>query len=257
MTDKTEQQREHFNRIAATYREARRDANHLLLKELIWAEAFRDDPVPSRPGLKVLEAMCGFGEGRQILESQLRVPVDYVGFDYSDDVVAALQRDRPDLKIVQADATRFATDERYDVVILIGGLHHVPDAASEVVRRLAAALEPGGSFISLEPTHGNTLFRMVRESIYRRNALFDRETERAFAVEDLAGMFEAAGLTCVRMLWPGLLSYVLYYNPDAFPWLNVGGARTVRLAFALDRPFMRSPIGRALSFATLSLWRKP
>ena len=59
------------------------------------------------------------------------------------------------------------------------------------------------------------------------------------------------------MAWPGLASYVLYYNPDAFPSLNLGGERAVRTAFALDRPFFRTPIGRFFSFATLSLWRRP
>ena len=49
---------------------------------------------------------------------------------------------------------------------------------------------------------------------------------------------------------------MLYYNPDAFGWLNRGGAGLVRACFLMDRPFMRGHIGRKLSFATLSLWRK-
>jgi hypothetical protein len=58
-------------------------------------------------------------------------------------------------------------------------------------------------------------------------------------------------------MYPGLAAYVLYYNPDAFPALNFGGPETVRRLFALERPFLRSAAARTLSFATLSLWRKP
>jgi hypothetical protein len=126
-----------------------------------------------------------------------------------------------------------------------------------VVRNLAPGLRPGGLFINLEPTHGNPVTKAVRDRIYRRNALFDERTERAFGVGELYAMFRGAGLELVEAQHPGLLSYVLYYNPDAFPNLNLGGERCVRAAFALDRPFLRTFVGRRLSFATLTLWRKP
>lgn len=109
---------------------------------------------------------------------------------------------------------------------------------------------------SLEPTHGNPLTRAVRDRIYRRNALFDEQTERAFSVRDLFGMFEAAGLRRRVVMYPGLLAYVLYYNPDAFPGLNRGGSAGVRLAWTLDRPLIGTALGRLLSFCTLSLWER-
>jgi SAM-dependent methyltransferase len=254
--DRTERQREHFNKVAATYHRARQNRNHLLLKELMWREFFRDKNELKKSGLRVLEAMCGFADGQEILEHHLGVPVHYEGFDYSDTVVAALHERRPELAVWQANVEKFESDRTYDLVLLIGGLHHVPDAASGVVRRLAACLRSGGWFINLEPTHGNRLFQRIRERIYERNTLFDEETERAFPVEELLAMFANAGLTPVDVMYPGLLSYVLYYNPDAFPWLNAGGERLVRATFALDRWWFRTRMGRALSFATLGMWRK-
>ncbi len=122
---------------------------------------------------------------------------------------------------------------------------------------LAASLRPGGLLINLEPTHGNPLARMVRERIYRRNQLFDAETERAFSVEELDAMFVSAGLELAYRTYPGLLGYVLYYNPDAFPGLNLAGTRAVNMLFALERPLMATRIGRWLSFATLAVWRSP
>jgi SAM-dependent methyltransferase len=173
-------------------------------------------------------------------------------------VVERLRALHPDLDVRRTDVTTFEpTPLGYDLIILLGGLHHVPDAAAMVVRRLAGALKPGGLLVSFEPTFGNPLARRVRERIYDRNSLFDARTERSFAVDELLEMFEAAALEPVDILFPGLLSYVLYYNPDAFPGLNVGGSRLVRLTFALDRLLFRSALGRGLSFATLSVWRRP
>ena len=85
------------------------------------------------------------------------------------------------------------------------------------------------------------MFRWVRQKIYQRNKLFDEQTEQGFRVKDLFSLFEVAGLECAEAAWPGLASYVLYYNPDAFPSLNLGGERAVRAAFALDRPFFTHP----------------
>jgi SAM-dependent methyltransferase len=255
-----ERQREHFNAIAETYRRARSGANHLLLKRLMWSHFFRFLPPLAAPGrpVRVLEAMCGYGDGEGILRRHACANLEYHGYDYSDQVVSGINASRPDLKIVQADATTYAaTPGAYDVIMLLGGLHHVPDQAPRVVENLAPGLRPGGVFINLEPTHGNPITQAVRGRIYARNTLFDEKTERAFAVAELEAMFTRAGLRPLEMQHPGLLSYVLYYNPDAFPRLNLGGQRCVRAAFALDRPLLRSRLGRWLSFATLSAWRRP
>ena len=172
-------------------------------------------------------------------------------------MVARVRHDNPALDVWQADATAFRTARTYDLVVLIGGLHHVHHQAERALANLVDVLRPGGHFLSFEPTHGNPLFGAVRNAIYRRNALFDAATERGFSVADLTRMFKRAGLERVDVLYPGLLSYILYYNPDAFPNLNVGGPSAVRRLFAVERPFMRSAAARTLSFATLSLWRKP
>jgi SAM-dependent methyltransferase len=173
-------------------------------------------------------------------------------------VVDRLRALDPGLDVRRADVTTFQpAPSSYDVIMLLGGLHHVPDAAPTVVGRLARALRPGGILISFEPTFGNRLARIIRERIYVRNSLFDARTERSFAVNELLRTFETAGLEPQDILFPGLISYVLYYNPDAFPNLNIGGARLVRCTFALDRLLFRSALGRWLSFATLSVWGRP
>lgn len=252
-----EQQREHFNAIAKRYEKGRQDRNHREIKRLIWQEALK--PLNSLgPRITMLEPMCGYAEGLSLVREMTALQVDYHGFDYSDEIVGALEKRGVEGKIWQADATRFRPDlERYDLILLIGGLHHVPRHARQVVKSLSAGLRPGGLFVNFEPTAGNPLFKAVREAIYRRNEIFDEDTERAFGVGELNGFFEQAGLEKERVLYPGLSAYTLYYNPYAFPGLNLGSPRAVRSFHRIDRLFQSNLIGRTLSFATLGIWKKP
>lgn len=254
--DKIQRQREHFNSVSERYHDARQHPNHLLLKELIWSSFLGPHNELKKDNLNVLEAMCGFADGKRILESILGINVKYSGFDYSDDVLTTLKEEQPELNVFHADAGAVELTEQYDVIILLGGLHHVPHIAKQVVERLSKAIKPGGYFINLEPTSGNPLFTMIRDRIYKKNSLFDEETERAFDVKELLDFFTSAGMEAKDITYPGLLSYIMYYNPDAFPFLNIGGAPMVKTTFGLDRLFIRNVIGRTFSFATLSLWQK-
>ena len=258
--DKVERQRRHFDSVSTTYFESRQHPNHLLLKTLMWERFLSGRPFLEAPELRVLEAMCGFAEGKQILEQHLRSRVRYSGFDYSGALVRRAKEALPELDIAEGNVLEFDAgvhEGEYDLIILIGGLHHVYERAGEALRRLSPALRAGGHFISYEPTHDSPGVRWIRESIYESNEIFDEETERGFALSELNGLFAAAGFELADQMYPGLLSYVLFYNPDAFPLLNRGGPAWVRAAFGIDRPFLRSWLGRKLSFATLSLWRKP
>ncbi len=257
MNEKIERQRRHFDAISGTYRRSRQDENHLALKSLIWSTFLADKAFLKDRHLRVLEPMCGYADGHAILSRHLGSTIDYTGFDYSNRVVAEVQAGHPEWNVFLADVTRFQPEENaFDLVILLGGLHHVPEHAEIVVRRLGSALRPEGCFISLEPTHGNRLFRLIRERIYKRNPFFDEETEQAFTLQGLMEIFEGNGFRLLDRMFPGLFSYVLYYNPDAFPGLNLGGPNMVRAMFAMDRPMRRGKMGGFLSFATLSLWQR-
>ena len=257
MTDqRIERQRRHFEGIAGEYTRSRGHPNHLLCKQLIWSH-FLSRHRDIRPAC-VLEPMCGLGEGRSILIDHLGAAgFDYLGFDYSSNMVEEARKRHPDLRFDVGDVSRFEADgQRWDFIVLIGGLHHVFALSEEVVRRLAAAQPPGAHFLSFEPTQACWLTRRVREAIYKRNAIFDDDSEQGFEYDDLERQFELAGYEKRDQVFAGLSAYTLYYNPDAFPWLNLGGQWAVRAFFALDRLFWRNAIGRKLSFATITLWRK-
>jgi len=253
-----ERQRDHFNSIADRYHEARQGQNHLYLKDRMWRDVFSDlDDFRGRH-IDVLEPMCGFCDGLDIISNHLTANFNYKGFDYSDSVVEIVRRERPGIDVSQADATKYLPPENaFDLIIIIGGLHHTPRDAAKIVTNLAPALRSGGAFVSFEPTHGNPIFKKIRNQIYRSNSLFDAHTEQAFPVSELIEMFHQTGLRLRKILYPGLLSYVLYYNPDAFPFLNIGGRGLVDATYALDKLFYNNVIGRTLSFATLSVWTRP
>ncbi|MBB5445178.1 MULTISPECIES: class I SAM-dependent methyltransferase [unclassified Paraburkholderia] len=257
MDNSVEQQRQHFNEISEKYFSARKDPNHLLLKELIWKNFLSRNKRIAPEIRRVLEPMCGMAEGYDILSKHLIEHMEYHGFDYSEKMVEFAKEVRPTLFIEWDDVTSFkASDNPYDMIILIGGLHHVYSRAPEVIKNLAQSLRSGGYFINFEPTQNNWLTRFVRNRIYKSNDIFDEDTEQGFDYSDLDRYFREAGYTKVDQVYPGLSAYVLYYNPDAFPLLNIGGKAAVRFLFALDRLFWGNLIGRKLSFATMSLWKK-
>lgn len=257
MRDLVEKQREHFNKISEIYSKARRDTKHLLLKKLIWTNFFKNKASLSPTCKRVLEPMCGVGEGGQILKKYLSTEIEYEGFDYSEAMVEAAKQEHSEANIVWADATSYEHQgDLYDWIVLIGGLHHVYANSDDVVFRLSKSLHAGGYFLNFEPTQNCWLIRKIRQIIYQKNDVFDNETEQGFELLELDRKFEIAGFQKEDQIYPGLISYILFYNPDAFPLLNMGGKWLVYLTFWIDRLFWRTWLAKKLSFATITLWKK-
>ena len=251
-----DQQREHFESISDTYFSARQHPNHLLYKKLMWDFFFRKNAHVLHNDAKVIEPMCGYSEGKAILEEHCATDFEYTGFDFSSSLVERAKERFPAADIYVQDVTRFEGHEQYDLMILIGGLHHVYAHVSSVMKRLASALKPGGYMINLEPTQNNPIYRFARQKIYRNNDLFDDETEQAFDLPEMNKLYRDAELVIRDQMYPGLLAYIMYYNPDAFPSLNLGSSKAVRSLFALEKMFYRNWLARRMSFATLSLLQK-
>ena len=105
-----ERQREHFNSIAAHYQAARGGTNYVYLNHLLWGTLLKDiDRFRNRP-VKVLEPMCGFGDGFFIVKNFLSDQLTYSGYDYSDAVISMVRQQNPILNVWQADATKYDPD---------------------------------------------------------------------------------------------------------------------------------------------------
>lgn len=249
-------QREHFEKIAKSYHEARNDPKHLFLKKHIWDVFLKGIVFPSANKLKILEAMCGYAEFCNILRERLDKDFTFDAFDYSESMVAFCMDRNSDINVWIQDVTTFCAPATYHVVCIIGGLHHVYRHADKVLYNISQSLLPGGLFINLEPTHNNPFFSLIRQAIYWNNSFFDADTEHGFTTAELNKMAQSHGLRLVRQLYPGLLSYVLWYNPDAFPLLNKGTLRFAEKLIRRESKIWESALARFFSFATLSSYRK-
>ena len=256
MNDQIEQQREHFNEISGLYLKGKQNPRFLILQDLIWKELFGllPDDFKSRK-ISVLEPMCGYAEGYELFV-KFGYDIDYSGFDYSEAIVNNVNESKPNLNVFHCDVTEFKSSQKFDIILIIGGLHHVPDHAGQIVKKLSLMLEDGGVFINFEPTHGNPFSKMIRTLVYQGNKIFDEKTERDFSLTELKEFYTEAGLLHCNSLFPGLLTYVLYYNPYAFPFLNIGTINLVKRIFMLERPLFYNKVGQLLSFCTMSIWTK-
>ncbi|WP_305805612.1 class I SAM-dependent methyltransferase [Stenotrophomonas sp. YIM B06876] len=143
-----------------------------LLQNLLGARRSRArlirDHIRPRQGDHVLDIGCGTGE----LFSQLPAGLRYIGFDLSQAYIEAARKrfgDRArfecmDVAIYEVDQEQ----QKADLVLAIGILHHLDDARARSLMRTAhAALKPGGRFISLDGAYVDGQSAIARGLISR------------------------------------------------------------------------------------------
>jgi SAM-dependent methyltransferase len=211
-TDRRRQvDRELFDRIARKY--SRKDHEP-------YSRAARRHRVLSSvarlPSLgKVLEIGCGAGFSAEYLAGRYDC---YVGLDYSAELIAVARECHarldhepgpaaPDpaapgaaapgpaaparVRFECADVEQFATDERFDTILMIGVLHHIPEP-STALARLRGWLAPGGRIVINEPQRGNPLISVARDVRKKVDAHYS-EDQVEFSREELLQLFEHAG----------------------------------------------------------------
>lgn len=94
-----DQQIKHFNSTADRYFLARKNANHLLFKKLLWSFFFSNKDFIFRPNLNILEPMCGYTEGKNALDKCLGIQFNYTGFDFSKNVIKKLKSINPNTHV--------------------------------------------------------------------------------------------------------------------------------------------------------------
>ncbi|OBU56709.1 class I SAM-dependent methyltransferase [Stenotrophomonas maltophilia] len=127
-----------------------------LLQNLLGARRSRarliQDHIRPRQGDHVLDIGCGTGE----LFSQLPAGLHYIGFDLSQAYIEAARKrfgDRARFECMDVADYEVGQElqQKADLVLAIGILHHLDDARARSLMRTAhAALKPGGRFISLD-----------------------------------------------------------------------------------------------------------
>jgi ubiquinone/menaquinone biosynthesis C-methylase UbiE len=241
-------QQAHYDRIAAAY-SANLKYSHTQ-EYIAYLDRALDNAVgPGDLGVTA-ELCCGHGEALPLLSGRI---TRYVGIDVSEKMLDAASgmHANPAALFAQGDATILPlADGCFDTVVLLGGIHHVPDRR-RLFGEIARVLKPGGRLLYREPSSDFVLWRAVRAIIYRLSPMLDNATERPLIYAETVPVLQQAGLRSVLYETHGFLGFCLFMNSDVLFFNRlfrfIPGIRAlVRGAVRLDRLLLRtSPLRRA------------
>ena len=128
-------------------------------------------------GKDVAELACGSGHNTEaLLKAFPRANV--VGFDISPPACRDYSL-RTGMPAHQVDLMLpLQGNAKFDVVFIIGGLHHCVRGMPQVLENVGQMLKPGGLFLMQEPNAGFFL-EAARKVWYRNDKMFDAENEAA------------------------------------------------------------------------------
>jgi SAM-dependent methyltransferase len=124
--------------------------------------SFLAEYVRPRPGDRILDLGCGPGHILRALPPE----IDYVGIDSSPDYVEAARKewgDRAEFRLADVRDPFGPEEESFDIVLVMGVLHHLDDAGCrDVFRNAASVLRPAGRLVAIEPARNSKQSRASR-----------------------------------------------------------------------------------------------
>jgi trans-aconitate methyltransferase len=199
--DAARRDRELFDAIAAGY--ARKDlhpASRIARRHRLLRTVAR---VPLAPDARILEVGCGAGFAAHYLAGRYAA---YHGIDHAAALIdhARTRFGAPAVRFDVADVDGFETDGPYDLVLMIGVLHHLA-APEGTLRRLRGRLRPGGFLAANEPQSGNPLLQAARGIRTRIDPAYSAD-QRTFGAAALFRMLVDSGFDRVDVRPQGFLS---------------------------------------------------
>jgi ubiquinone/menaquinone biosynthesis C-methylase UbiE len=207
------------------------------------------------------EFCCGTGEAFALFNESIETGI---GVDVSSSMLAKAQQAfvNEDFIFVQGDATRLPLDDDiFDSVLMLGGIHHVPDRDA-LFTQVYRVLKPGGRFIYREPVSDFWLWKALRAIIYRLSPMLDHATERPLRHEETVPVLESAGFVDITWRTCGFVGFCLFMNSDVL-FVNrvfrfVPGIRGITRAFArFDNWCTRRSWFRRAGLQVVGTARKP
>ena len=153
------------------------------------------------PSVKtVLDLGCG--DGTYTAELKAAFPaVRFVGVDAAEQAIEGAKRKYPQVEFRVADALRLETfpDERFDLAIARGVLHHLPDAQMAMRNLMRCAHE----VLVIEPNGNNPILKVIEAvSPYHRE-----HEEQSFSSASLRRWAEAAGGQVLSLDYVGFIPF--------------------------------------------------
>lgn len=193
--------RELFDGIADEYCRKDRLPAHRRARELRLLQTLRH--IELDPSGDLLEIGCGAGFAAGYLRGRYR---SFHGIDHSSKLVdlAEATNGGPGISFETADATEFSIDRRFDVIFMIGVLHHLADPAA-TLRHLTGLLKTDGRIVVNEPQSGNPLIQLAR-GVRKKTDSHYSDDQTVYSGADLRSVFSDAGCELVKLVPQGLLS---------------------------------------------------
>lgn len=190
-----------FDRIADDY--SRKDLlpAHRRARRLRLIQTLRHTGIDESADL--LEIGCGAGFAADDLRGRFR---SFHGIDHSTRLVDLANEINggPGVSFATADASTLSLDRRFDVIFMIGVLHHLPDPEASL-RHLKSLLKADGVIAVNEPHNGNPAIQLARR-IRKRTDSHYSDDQTTFSGAGIRAVFEGAGFDLTTLRPQGLLS---------------------------------------------------
>ena len=204
-------QQEHYDEIANAY------VNNLNYPHTLEYMSYLDDVLREHVSSENLgvcaEICCGTGEGFSLFSESIDKGV---GVDVSSSMLSKGKQslNNPRLHFVQGDATQLPlVSNSFDSVIMLGGIHHVPDRQA-LFRQISRILKPGGVFIWREPVSDFWLWKFLRAIIYKLSPILDDKTERPLTYNETVPLLKESGFSLEQWRTCGFLGFCFFMNSD-------------------------------------------
>jgi len=193
--------RELFNKIS--YQHCQKD---LLLAHRIARRNRLEQMIKTLPfsnKLNILEIGCGAGFSTKYLQGKYH---NYCGIDYSKELIAYARKynSGENIDFHAINIKDFKSELQFDVVLLIGALHHLDDIPF-MMNHMVSFLKPGGWIVANEPHSGNPIIRnlrKIRESLDPTYSSYQIE----FSIPQLYKIYKEADLVEIEIIPQGIFS---------------------------------------------------
>lgn len=202
-------QKQHYERIAADYDAHYNDKfSQRYMQKFVFEPMFKDIDVNNK---SVLEAMCGGGQTtKYLLDRNARV----TGLDISPQQTAHFKKRHQDAEVICGSILNSGiASESFDIVSVVGGIHHMPPYTRESIAEIHRMLKPGGYFCFMEP-HSESAAESFRRAWYKRDTLF-AENEAAVNMSELRENFKES-FNFRHEHYLGNFGYLLVLNSMVF-----------------------------------------
>jgi SAM-dependent methyltransferase len=212
MSESSTRQQVHYERIHDDYENHYYDATSMAFRErFIYDIMFRG---LNLNGKDVADLAAGSGHNSRAV--QQRFPQAKVaGFDISPSACESYRR------IVGAEAfeldltSQSPPRPRFDVAMIVGGLHHCVSNLPGTFRTISGLLRPGGLLLMYEPNERYAL-EALRKLWYRHDRYFDAQTEHALDHDESVALAARSSFVPVECTYGGGPAYFLIYNSMIF-----------------------------------------